>query len=312
MDTRPFIKACVVAILVVAAADTGLRVFQARLSGDVANTRRFPELIADLAAAEGERVVAVGNSLMGDGLAVDAFLESWLDPNPGVGRLAKLVPDGSSIWDWYCITRFQLARPGSAPDLVLVGFGWDQLSDQAPINLARTFNEICPASALGSIHYFSGQGSIGSWMKMATVKSSKLYAQREAIRHRVLQSFVPSYQKMTRQANARAGAADIAPASPVESSYEALRAVLSSMAAQGTEVVLVAMPVQEPYEIDHGLCGEGGEHEFRLVDMRYSVPSSNALYRDNLHLNADGADLFSERLARELRASGAQTRVCRL
>lgn len=308
----PFLVALVTAFLVVAAIDLGVRAFETRLSGDIANMKQFSALVEELSASEGARVAAVGNSLIGDGLDAGHFMSHWLDPNPGQGRLVKLVPDGSSVWDWYCIANLQLASAQPPPDLLMIGFGWNQLSDQSPINLSRTFNGICPASALPRLSDLSGAITVGDWLKMATVKTSKLYAHREAIRHRVLQNLVPNYRRMTRQVNARAGAGEATGISEGVVTYSALEAVLGRAAGQGTEVVFIAMPVQQPYELDPGLCIRTGEYVYRLVDMRTAVPANDTLYRDNLHLNANGAQLFSERLAAELRDPTALTSVCRL
>ena len=44
------------AILAIAALDLTVRVFEARLSGDIANTRGFPERVSQLAVFPGKRV----------------------------------------------------------------------------------------------------------------------------------------------------------------------------------------------------------------------------------------------------------------
>ena len=46
MQTRAFTNALILAIVAIAAVDLGLRVFEPRLSGDIANTMSFPERVA--------------------------------------------------------------------------------------------------------------------------------------------------------------------------------------------------------------------------------------------------------------------------
>lgn len=301
------------ALLALSGLDVGVRVFETRLSGDIANTKRFPEDVAELTLASGKRVVAVGNSLIGDGFDSDIFMANWLQTNPGIGKAIKLVPDGSGIWDWHCVVHYQLGNAEAAPDLVIIGYGWDQLSDQNTLSLTRAFNSLCPAGAMRDFSALSGRIGINDWLEMAAVKTSKLYAQREPIRHRVLQNLIPEYRRMTRQMNARAGAgagAEGEPATYVQRSYAALQRILESLSSNGTQVILVAMPVMKPYEVDPGLCDliEGTKHLF--LDMRYAVPSNKTLYRDNLHLNEAGARLFSETLATELRAARPSMSPC--
>lgn len=311
IDVHPFILGLVLALLGAAALDVGVRVFETRLSGDIANTKRFPEEVAELARSSGKRVAVLGNSLIGDGFASDVFMGNWLARNPGTGKAIKLVPDGSGIWDWHCVVHYQLLDEEAAPNLVIIGYGWDQLSDQNALSLTRAFNSLCPAGAMRDFSALSGRVGINDWLEMGAVKTSKLYAHREPIRHRVLQHLVPEYRRMTRQVNARAGeGAQGEAAVSARRSYAALQRILESLSSNGTQVVLVAMPVLNPYEIDRDMCNllEGTKHHF--LDMRYAVPSSKELYRDGIHLNEAGAQLFSETLATQLRAPRPSMSPC--
>ena len=312
MQTRAFSHALILAIVVIAAVDLGLRMFETRLSGDIANTRSFPERVAELSATEGKRVAAIGNSLIGDGLDTDVLLGKLLDNNPGKGHAIKMVPDASGIWDWHCLVHHRLAEMPEGPDLVVIGFGWDQLSDQNRISLTRAFNSLCPAAAMHDFSTLSGRIGINDWLEMAAVKTSKLYAQRQTIRHRVLQNVVPDYRRMTRQINARAGEAGDteSPATAAEFSYRALDTMLERLSGSGSQVFLVAMPVKNPYDIDKRICEVISDTPHRLLDMRFAVPSRDDLYRDNLHLSDAGAQLFSEALAGQLRAARPSMSAC--
>lgn len=314
MQIRAFTHALILAIVAIAAVDLGLRVFEPRLSADIANTMSFPERVAELSAFEGKRVAALGNSLIGDGLDTDVFLGSLLDPNPGKGHAIKMAPDGSGIWDWHCLVHYRLSEMPAGPDVVVIGFGWDQLSDQNRISLTRSFNALCPASAMRDFSVLSGRLGINDWLEMVTVKTSKLYAHRQTIRHRVLQNVVPDYRRMTRQLNARAG--DVGdmetPTRSVEFSYRALDTMVDRLSRSGSQVVLVAMPVMTTYEIDQGICDLLAGTPHRLLDMRFAVPSQQDLYRDNLHLNEAGARLLSEALALQLREKQPSMSVCRI
>jgi hypothetical protein len=312
VNSRSFSSGLVLAILCVVVVDVALRVFETRLSGDIANTAGFPDRVAELSASPGRRVAAIGNSLIGDGLDIDVFMANWLDKNPGDGHAIKLVPDGSGIWDWHCVVHHRLAAMPEGPDLVLIGFGWNQLSDQNPLSLHRAFNTLCPAAAMRDFHALSAGVGIDDWLKMVAVKTSKLYAQRETIRHRILQNLIPHYRGMTRQINARAGdeGAAEAPTAYTELSYEALNVMLERLSGWDTQVVLIAMPVMDPYEIDQGICALLAGTQHRLLDMRFVVPPLDTLYRDNLHLNEAGARLFSEELAAQLRRTRPSIPAC--
>jgi hypothetical protein len=174
------------AVVAITTVDAGVRILEPRLSADVANTLDFPNRVAELSAAPGKRVAAIGNSLIGEALDTDLFMANWLDANPAAGRAIKLVPDGSGIWDWHCIVHYQLGGVSPAPDVIIIGFGWNQLSDQTRLGLSRAFNALCPAAAMRDFSRLSGRIGVNDWLEMAAVKTSKLYANREPIRHRVI------------------------------------------------------------------------------------------------------------------------------
>jgi hypothetical protein len=119
---------------------------------------------------------------------------------------------------------------------------------------------------------------------------------------------------MTREVNARAGQeegqGDAAGSAPQQLSYRALEQMLERFGGSNTRVALVAMPVMNPFAIDERLCDVMENTPSLLIDMRYAVPSSDVFYRDNLPLNEEGARLFSETLATQLRSPRPSMSFC--
>lgn len=317
MDSRirSFVLGLGLALGLVGTADVMLRVFEARLSGNMAATKTFPRQIADLSQFNGMRALAIGNSLLGDALDLKTFQSSVSQYELARPMTAtKLVPDGSSIWDWYCIVDEGIGKASSAPDMVILGFAWDQLADQTRVNITRSFNGLCSFNSMVDIQLFSGQVGANEWLEMITVKFSKLYAQREAIRHRALGAFVPAYQEITQTMNRRAGVAgDLETPNRAPSgarSYKALESMLEVLGTSGSRVLLVAMPVTGDYQIDPGLCDLAKRTGHFVLDMRNAVPATRRYFRDALHMNREGAQLFSEILAAEVRSPGKRTMDC--
>lgn len=314
MDSRirSFVLGLGLALGLVGTADVMLRVFEARLSGNMAATKTFPRQIADLSRFNGMRALAIGNSLLGDALDLKTFQSSVSQHELARPMTAtKLVPDGSSIWDWYCIVNHGVRNGSSAPDMVILGFAWDQLADQTRLNITRSFNGLCSFNSMVDIQLLSGQVGANEWLEMITVKLSKLYAQREAIRHRALGAFVPAYQEITQTMNGRAGVAETPNrATSGARSYKALESMLESLGNSGSRVLLVAMPVSGNYEIDPRLCDLAERKGHFVLDMRKAVPATRRYFRDALHMNREGAQMFSQILASEVRSPVMRTMDC--
>lgn len=317
MDSRirSFVLGLGLALGLVGAADVMLRAFESRLSGNVAAAKTFPRQIAELSQSDGRRALAIGNSLLGDALDVKVFQSSVSQYELARPMTAvKLVPDGSSIWDWYCIVDDGIRKASSAPDMVILGFAWDQLADQTRLNITRSFNGLCSFNSMVDIQLLSGQVGANEWLEMITVKLSKLYAQREAIRHRALGAFVPAYQEITQTMNGRAGVAgDLETPNRATSgarSYNALESMLESLGTSGSRVLLVAMPVTGNYEIDPRLCDLAERTGHLVLDMRKAVPATRRYFRDALHMNREGAQMFSKILASEVRSPMKRTMDC--
>jgi hypothetical protein len=306
--------ALLLAVVVVACVDVVVRLNEARLSGDVANKRSFAQVVAKASAnRKGTLLAAVGSSLVENGVD-QAVLRSSL-ANSGIdATVVKLAPDNSSIWDWTCVVEQRLLTQNPAPELLVIGFAWDQLSDRAPLIFRRNFNNLCPPSKLRDFAQFAENVDTEAWFDVAAVTTSKLFTHREPIRQRVFTQIVPHYKTVSQQLNERNNARVAEPvnsAAPGASgrTYRAAESLLTQLKTAGTTVVLVAMPVQDPYTIDRSVCEIlGSKHRF--LDMRNAVPADPSLYRDAIHLNERGAEIFSTALAARLSSSTNSISPC--
>lgn len=311
---RNFTRGLLLALVVVICLDLAVRVTEARLSGDVASKERFGVLMQQTTSTSDKPLfVAVGSSLVDRGFDVDVLSDAVAAPTVSA-VVVKLAPDNSTIWDWTCVVEQHVLNREPAAQLVVIGFAWDQLSDRAPLILRRNFNNLCPPSKLGEFSTYSSNVHIETWLNMAAVITSKLYTHREPIRDRIFSRLIPNFQEVSQQINERNNAREAAAKMGIDHSYAsggygAARALLRQLGERGTRVVLVAMPVQETYQIDREICEIlGNQHEF--LDMRSSVPADPALYRDPIHLNEAGARRFSTVLASQLSGNVARQTHC--
>lgn len=280
------------AVLVV--VDGSLRLMQRQLSGNLAHTAQIPDLLAHSGSPQDSSLLLLGNSLINDGVAAPVLAEHL--PYSQVG---KITPDGTGLWDWQCLLEHQLLdRPEVQFDTVVIGFAWQLLSDQTRVDPSRLGASFCRVQDLARPQRIGLRDSadIGEFL---TARTLALYAQRETLRNRLLQLIIPHYEEYTQAAN-RSGAEGGTRQQTIDYTYATFAALVKRLRAEGTRVMVVAMPVLDDYPIDDSLRALAEQGLVDLLDLREVAGLGAEHYRDPLHLNAEGQRLLSAELAQAL------------
>jgi len=295
---RTTLLALGVALLALTAIEIGFRAVAAHMSGNLAHIRDFDRLFEEFARAPGRRVVFVGNSLTNNAISADAFAASAATLTGGTYATLKLVPDGSTVWDWRCITnRLPPARDG---DHLIIGHAWEQVTDQQILRVDRTFGLLCPLGELRATAGFSSL-TVGDWIEAGVSRLSLLYVLREQVGSKFLARLVPNYESEMQRINdeAREAAGDLPKASTTRT-YAALSELLRRAHGLGYRVTIVAMPTVNDYPTDPRLPLVLGDLSARYLDFRNLPQISESLFIDSIHLGPTGAKLFTEALANEV------------
>ena len=290
----------VVALLVtVLLGELVLRSLERRLSGNLSHVAEMPEIIGDTGNAEQSAVLLLGNSLTNNGMDV-----AWLQSKAPDLRFGKVTPDATGLWDWQCILRNQvLGKDVPAMRVVVIGFAWHLLSDRAAADPSRQgalfcrYDDLRSPSSIG----LSGSAAIGEFM---VARALHLYALRDTVRNQLFVKTIPYYRKLVSDGNeARAGDSP-APVTSQTYPYSVLAGLAANLASKGIRLVVVAMPVQAPYEIDPALGDMAARGVVHLLDYRSLPGIQKSSFLDSMHLNPDGSEVLSQQLAQDLAALG--------
>lgn len=297
-DGRRTLWAFALALALLVALEIGFRLVAPQLSGNLAHIRDFDRALGELAANPAPRVVFIGNSLTNNAIQPTYFAELAAKYSGQRIATAKLVPDGTTLWDWRCvIDRLPPTRDG---DFLVMGYAWGQVTDQQEVSISRTFGLLCPLAALPEVSRYHDLG-IGSWLEAGLVKLSMMYVLRERIRNGVLGPLVPYYeaqvQRMNDQTQNESNGAPPQQRSP--RTYGALTAALARARALGYRPVLIAMPTIRPYATDPALPSILQDN-VGYFDLRHEPWLRDDLFLDPIHLGAEGARLLTGTLARRL------------
>lgn len=285
----------------IALVDVGLRLTDSRLSGNLAHVEAIPGIVAGVGVPARKSLLVLGNSLTNNGVASEVVTERL--PNVSV---AKVTPDATGLWDWQCLLDHQLVERDDVQfDTLVIGFAWHLLSDQSRVDASRlgalycSWGDLARAGGIG----LKNSGDIGEFM---AAKVLRTYALRDTLRNRFFQVTVPNYVQFTQATNAGpAGAAEqpaTPPAQAEKHTYETFSALLSRLKSKGTRVIVVAMPVQQGYELDPELRSLQDRGAIELIDLRELAGIEPTHYLDGIHLNSAGQQILSRALADHLAA----------
>lgn len=287
----------VISILVL--LEVGIRLTEEKLSGNISHIFTIPSIVSQLVENQDHtNLIFLGNSLTNN--AVNAHhLESLDKSNNGIS-VFKITPDGTAITDWYCIYSQNFPKSEKESSLVVIGFAWSQLSDQFPINPTRLGSFFCGIKDTQALEA-TGLTGHQQFLRFLAGSTSHVYANREAIRNRVLDMVIPNYKEMTQELNQPLQA-------PVNSdnkqqhstTYSSFTNLAKTILNSNRHLLVMAMPVVEEYEIDPNLLSILSTLEVPLLDLRKIEKIDKNKFLDPIHLNDEGSKIFSEALAKDL------------
>lgn len=304
---RNEVKAILLTLLILGTGDLAFRWAEVNLSIDVRHIRSFPEITRKLSHEPAPRVVFLGNSLTRYGVDPSVWASVMKELKAPAGSVAKLVPDDTTMPDWYYVALNSLIRPGNQPDVVILGFTLKQLTDER-IEAGRLGAYFCD---FGNVRELFAKDLEGFVPKVDFVvgRLCRLYGIRDEIQARFGDKFIPGYQESVQHLN------DIrrreSPPSKDQiaggkvNSYKLLDRALALWRARGIEVVLVAMPIPSGYEIDPAVVLKAQAAGARLIDARQLPDLTRADFPDGYHMGPRAAEIYTrflaERLAEPLR-----------
>ena len=280
--------------LILAALETGTRVVFRRVSRLENRIMVDHRNALSLRPGTKPHILLLGNSLLLEGLDYDALHKS-LAPDAEVTRF---VIEGTTYYDWYYGIRRLLAS-GSRPDRIVLCMSALNLlgagirGDYSAYYLFQT-QDI--AGIARSIHYDTTKAS-----NLVFARYSLFYAARNNMRNFILGKVDPAYSALIN--HIQFSRSQLPPSNEIEHSAEQrLRALNSECARYRVPFVFLIPPAIDAH----------GERELleagRLSGTSVSVPIAGGtlpadLFRDGFHLNSRGAAVFTDALARDLRAT---------
>ena len=287
-------------LLVLACGELFVRLRESALSLDVQHIRRIPSIAEDMMRGGGGRVLFLGNSMTRNGVDVK-IVEQELRAGGLTAplRIERVYPDATGLAEWYYAFNHYFVAPGRLPDVLIIGFAANDLSDSRPpqpFRLAQYYTAArdVPEVFANDVKDFEGRAEF----LLSEVSAS--FANRTRMRERALDLLIPRYRESAQEINRAQQVMKKKGGPPAAPTYVRLERLGRLAAGRGVRVLLVAMPQREPYELDPQLRPTIERAGMTLIDARAPYGLDGAAFVDEMHVSADGAAVYSRHLARQL------------
>ncbi len=292
-----FVSRFSVPLLVVGALavmEGGLRYFEARLSGDVAQIEDAPRQVRYAERDSGPGVLMLGNSLLAEGVDRGA-LERALEADLGRGvSVAKVTPDGTTPLEWRYLFRKLVVRTGEKPSVLVLAFGpghlWDRPGASQVLRLAAHH----VASADVGMLFREELTDIESRAEFVTARVWRSYALKDRIQLRLLDLILPHFRTERARLLRRSG-------SESEARHDLddlrdLKGLLEDAAGAGIPVVLLPMPAPQLWPVEGPVETLARDLSVPILDIREEVSLEPERFPDGEHLDSLGKAAFTEAL----------------
>lgn len=297
-------------LLLVAAAflagEAALRLTGQRLSLDLLHLGSIPSIAGRVRAHPDTSVLFLGNSLTRNGVHLDTvarhFGSAGLD-----ARFYKVMPDDTSVEDWYFVFKRHFLSTGAAPRVVVVGFALDQLGDSIPVSVERI-------ASIGGLRnapelFSADLPAFGDRCDYVLASLFYSFSERDRLRLRILDAAIPGYRAAAPLFNATLRPGTVPSGPPPAPSYFRLRRFLDACSGARVVPFFAAMPVPGSYPIDPRLPALISASRGVFFDLRRIDGLQPGHFPDGYHLGPAGAALFSDALAARLAARIVETRI---
>lgn len=286
--------------LVLVAFEGTMRVFEERLSKDIGHLKQFAELSEDLAHPEDQRAVQLlflGNSMTRygvDGLAFERTLEQTAHTSV---EWTKVNPDNTALADWVFVYRNFFEDPAHRPDVIVLGFEGHHLQDAPshhPNRLARFY---CGPDDWPELTHYDLK-TFEQRMEFLVCDYSALWANRDRVERRVLDTVIPGYREASQEVNVTQ--VQSRESTAPKPTFHRLEEFLERIEDEHVHIVFAAMPLANEYEIPAELLTLLHRHHAECIDCRHIPGITRSMFPDGIHMTPTAATIYSKYLAHEM------------
>lgn len=297
---RSELKVIAVVLLVLALCEFAMRSVEKSLSLDVRHIREIPAIADKMVQQPGTRVLFIGNSLTRCGVDEKVFTTETSAAGVTPLSVASVYPDGSSILIWHYVLKNFFINPEKKPDVLVINFAVKHLQDGQAFNVPAMGSFYAGTKDIPEV-FSKDIKNFGDRVEFLLSSGLCSFANRTRVSPRVLDALAPSYRTSMERINMSTAVHALRRQPKTEApSYNRLQRLLASAAENKIRVIVVAMPVAEPYELDPAVANIVEAAGMTFIDARETRDLSPKLFPDGYHMSPEAATIYSRHLAQLL------------
>lgn len=281
------------------ASESAIRSMESRLSLDIVHLQGFDKTVARLVSQRDEntcKVLFVGNSLLREGIQVEALRNAATKQLGGPVVVERIHPDNTAFAEWYyAIDRYVLTSHRPVPDAIVIVFQGVHLRDAASRHINELGRYYCGPNQLADLATFDLL-SLEQWLQYCICSLSCSLSNHERVERRVLERVIPNYRSGIQELNRR-GQCEVS-RTEKPASYLRLSNMIHVLQSRQIGVVLVEIPIQDSSSIDPELEKLASENNVLLVKTSHVSLYTRDDFTDGLHMNAVAAERYSQELGK--------------
>lgn len=294
--------------------EVGVRVLKDRLSLDAAYIETLPAKAEALDREPGCRVLFLGNSLTRVGVEPDRFTAAVSAAGVDGVSAAVVHQSDSRIVEWYRMFDRYYAKEGVVPDAVVLGYAHAQIQD-TPLRseeIQRLGLYYTSVSDIEDVfeHDLTGFDERAEFLLS---KVSVSYAFRDKVARGVGRALIPGYNRALLWLNRKQRQELVRASGGTASEYSRLERFIRKAREQGTEVAVVAMPLDGQEVTVEAASAATERAGGTFLDAQGVEVFTDGDFADDVHLSPEGAAKYSDYIGAELEpflrgACGARAR----
>jgi hypothetical protein len=286
---RAELKVIALVAAVLAAAEAVFPLYGSRFSSDLRQIEGLNRNLQRGCSTSDVSVVVLGNSLTVVGFDQAMIQAAPGDKFPVPTKFTFVAFHGALMPEFYRIYLHYIDRVSPPPKILVMPFSHHSLADQGDVRIERMVYHCDLTDVHDVIKNEVGLAQLGEFLHCYL---STAFANRFRVRQFVFERLLPAYQ----ESEIRIRTANLPPAVSTADrafTFTRLGQVIDRCDSRGTRVVLLAMPLQDSYDIPAQISLSAAANRLDILDMRHTPGLDNSRYTDATHLNAKGAKIFS-------------------
>lgn len=276
------------------AMEVGARVFETRLSKDLAYLRELPAVAQRMKESDAYKVLIIGNSLARYGID-KAMLERRLQ---GKGYGEVLVEgfhqDATGITEWNYGLRRYFLNVGAIPDWIILVTAGKHLLDHAPHSERLGAFYVDKAEVEEAI--FNDLRSVENGSRFFLARFSSLFASRARIQPFVFYNYLPEYSHTIQTVNGQRKALREDAGIDTEWGASNLSRLLRVVRSKGIVLSVVGVPMEVNYALPQVVLDEVRKQGLELWDLSEIAGIDDENFFDGYHLDAEGGRRVTDEL----------------